>query len=129
MRRILVLDDDEAILITLEEALNTLNYQVKALKNANKLSHVICNFQPDLLLLDFMLTNANGGAICHQIKTNPEFSCLPVLIMSGYEDVEELSAKAGADGFIKKPFDLSELDDKIAHCMNSRKGNIFNELV
>ncbi len=128
MKRILVLDDDEAILITLEEALTTLNYQVKVIKESNKLSHIICDFQPHLLLLDFMLNNANGGAICHQIKTNPEFSCLPVLMMSGYDDVEELSAKAGADGFIKKPFDLSELDDKIANCLN-RKGNIFNELV
>jgi len=128
MKRILVLDDDETILYTLEDALNALNYEVRTLKEPHKLFSIICDFQPDVLLLDFMLSNSNGGAICHQIKTNPEFSCLPIIMMSGYDDVHELSEKAGTDAFIKKPFDLSELDDKISSCLSRRSGDIFKEL-
>ena len=127
MRKILVLEDDRAFLSTLEDALNALNYQVKAINTSKDLYGQICDFQPDLLLMDFTLDDDNGGEICQHIKNNPEFSCLSVIIMSGYEDVLELAEKAGTDDFIQKPFDIFELDNKIEKCLNKRKDDLFNQ--
>ena len=126
MERILVLDDDEAILDALNDALACLNYRVKTISDAKRLYDVIEEYKPDLLLLDFMLPSANGGAICHQIKSNHQIK-LPVIIMSGYNDVIDQSEKSGADDFIKKPFDLFELDEKISTCFNRRSNDALSE--
>ncbi|WP_207428066.1 PleD family two-component system response regulator [Pedobacter sp. SYSU D00535] len=121
MKKILVLDDDETILEALEDALTCLNYEVKTVKEVKSLFPLLEAYKPHLLLLDFMLSNSNGGAICHQIKTAPTFHNLPVIMMSGYNDVNELSQKSGCNEFIKKPFDLMELDKKIRACLESNE--------
>ena len=119
MKRILVIDDEIAILQALEEALIELGYAVKTLPDPKHLSREIEVFRPDLLLLDFMLNNSNGGAICHQLKSQPETANLPVIMMSGYNEVSEFAEKSGCDAFIKKPFDLSELNKRLHDCLNN----------
>ena len=68
-------------------------------------------FKPHLVLLDFMLPDINGTAVCSAIKSNPELEATKVLIVSGVvkqEDIDRLS-QSGADGFVKKPFDIEHL--------------------
>lgn len=117
MKRIMVIDDDAAIIAALSDALTEFGYSVKAALDSRNLRARIREFKPDLILLDFMLTDSNGGAICHQLKSDPQTSELPVIMMSGFNDVRYFAEKSGCDAFIKKPFDLFELDLKIASCL------------
>jgi len=121
MERILVLDDDDAILKALEEALAYLNYDVKTIADPKHLFELIETYRPDLLLLDFILSSSNGGAICHQLKSDEQHFHLPIIMMSGYNDVIEQAEKSGANDFIKKPFDLVELDEKISGCLRHKR--------
>jgi len=72
-------------------------------------------FRPDLILLDYMLPDVNGNVVCQTIRKNPEFENIKIIIVSGVikqEEIEQL-LKSGAEGFVKKPFTISELTEKI----------------
>ena len=73
-------------------------------------------FRPDLILLDYMLPDVNGNVVCQTIRKNPEFEHIKIIIVSGVvkqEDIEDL-LKSGAEDFIKKPFNISQLTEKIS---------------
>ena len=72
-------------------------------------------FHPDLIILDYMLPDVNGNIVCRTIKQNPDFAEIKIIIVSGVvneEEIEDLK-QAGAEEFIKKPFNIAQLIDKI----------------
>ena len=72
-------------------------------------------FRPDVILLDYMLPDVNGNIVCRTIKSNPDYESIKIIIVSGVanpEEVEELLG-AGAIDFIKKPFNIAELVERI----------------
>jgi DNA-binding response OmpR family regulator len=72
-------------------------------------------FRPDCILLDYMLPDVNGNVVCHTIRKNPEFENIKIIIVSGVIKQDEIDQllKSGAQDFIKKPFDISELLKRI----------------
>ena len=68
-------------------------------------------FRPDLILLDYMLPDINGNVVCQAIKSQSQFANTRVVIVSGVVNQDEVDAllAAGADEFIKKPFDIDHL--------------------
>ena len=76
-------------------------------------------FRPELILLDYMLPDVNGNVVCQTIRRNPEFENIKIIIVSGVikEDEIDKLLKSGAEDFIKKPFSIDELTDKIASAL------------
>jgi DNA-binding response OmpR family regulator len=72
-------------------------------------------FRPELILLDYMLPDVNGNIVCQAIRRNPEFENIKIIIVSGVVKQDEIAQllKSGAEDFIRKPFDVAELTDKI----------------
>ena len=73
-------------------------------------------FCPDLIILDYMLPDVNGNIVCRTIKSNPDFANTQIIIVSGVVDQSEIDdlLNAGAEDFMRKPFNITELVDKIA---------------
>jgi DNA-binding response OmpR family regulator len=113
MKKVLVLDNDEGVLDVMQEALNYEGFQVKIIEETDNIFPVIYAFDPDLIILDYILSGVNGGEICHQIKANPETTDIPVMIMSAYPRVIKSLGYYGCDDFIAKPFDLDDIVDRI----------------
>ena len=69
----------------------------------------------DLVLLDIMMQEMDGIETCRRIRQNPHWTALPVCMITASVDVEKVvtSFKAGANGYIVKPFDLDELLAKV----------------
>jgi PleD family two-component response regulator len=118
MKRILIIDDDHAVLEALEEVLQYSGYDVKTIAHTEDIFKVINLYQPDLILVDYILSGINGGEICDQIKTNPTTSYIPVIIISGHSKVLRSLGDYGSDVIMEKPFDLNELLDKVSFCIN-----------
>ena len=80
-------------------------------------------FRPDLILLDYMLPDVNGNIVCQTIRRNPEFASTKIIIVSGVvkEDEIEQLLKSGAEDFIRKPFSIDELTEKIATVLNMER--------
>lgn len=71
--------------------------------------------KPDLILLDIMMSEMSGYEVCQKTKKDPHRQDIPIILMTakaGEEDWER-GKRVGADGFIAKPYEFSELINKI----------------
>ncbi|OCX51804.1 histidine kinase [Mucilaginibacter sp. PPCGB 2223] len=115
-KKILVLDDDLAILDALGDVLEYGGYDVCKLSRGDEIFEQIEDYHPDLILLDVMLADRDGREICKQIKLdeNHEISNIPVIMISATHDLSKVLNQRGApDDFVAKPFDIDNLLNKI----------------
>jgi len=115
--KILVVEDDGNLVEILEEFFRQVGYNVKVLNVVNNIIEVVGDFQPDLVLLDYLLPVSNGGELCSQIKRNEITCMIPVIIFSAYPKVLLSLGDYGCDAFIAKPFDLDNLLFHIEKCL------------
>ena len=111
-RRVLVVDDDPNIVELFEDLLaGDERIELRTASNGYDAGMLTESFRPHLMVLDFMLPDINGNVVCQRLRSNPEMKDTRVLIVSGVVDRAEVQAllDAGAEAFVKKPFDLDEL--------------------
>lgn len=115
MQRILVVDDNEDILEVIKLILEDYDYDVVTLSDGSLLLDKITDSHPDLILLDVMLGRVDGRDLCKAIKTAPETKEIPVILISASHHVQERHTINGIapDDFLAKPFDISELLEKV----------------
>lgn len=115
-KRVLVVDDDEAIVEMFTELLGRDGrFEIKTATTGYTAGILTEQFRPDVILLDYKLPDINGNAVCRTIRANPAYEHIRIIVISGVADpdeVEELHA-AGADEFIRKPFDINEVITRI----------------
>ena len=113
-KRILILDDNEAILEVVTEALIYENFEVLDISWGYQLLDAVNDFRPALILMDYRLADTNGGDLCRALKNNPEYRHIPVIIFSAYFSPADTNQPRDCDGILYKPFDLEQLL-KIVH--------------
>jgi DNA-binding response OmpR family regulator len=106
--RIVIIEDDLAILEILAEVFQSAGYEVITYEDKNSIKGIIIN-RPDVVLLDNKLRDGFGYELCRDIKNNDLTKHIPVILTSGYDDLENLAKACGADGYVAKPFDLAAL--------------------
>lgn len=110
--RIMVADDDPAILDALKMMLEICDYEVETVANGAVIPN-LKNNHPQLLLLDIWMSGTDGREICKQMKSRAETRNIPVIMISASRDVEKSTKEAGANDFIAKPFEMNDLLNKI----------------
>lgn len=112
--KILVIDDHKFTLDVVTDILADEDcYDVYAYSALPRLDFVKI-LKPDVILLDCMLQHADGRHICDIMKRDPVLRTVPVIIFSAYLDAAKTVLAAGADAFLKKPFDIDDLLSMIA---------------
>jgi len=115
-KKILIVDDDPEIVELLVDVLSRDGrFEVKAASSGYDAGILTQQLHPDLILLDYMLPDVNGNIVCQTIRENPEFENVKIIIISGVikqDEIEQL-LKSGAEDFIRKPFDITELMNRI----------------
>ena len=122
-RKILVVDDDPEIVELIVDVLTRDGkFDVKTASSGYEAGIATQRFRPDLILLDYMLPDVNGNVVCQTIRRNPEFENIKIIIVSGVVKQDEIDQllKSGAEGFVKKPFNTTELIDKITAALKIR---------
>jgi DNA-binding response OmpR family regulator len=110
MKRILAVDDNDDILEVLRYILEDSGYVVDTLSDGHFLFDKIKEHTPDLILLDIMLGDMDGRALCRDVKAQQETHGIPVILVSASHDIAATLRQIGApDDFVAKPFDLDEL--------------------
>ena len=114
--KVLIVDDDAEIIELMVDVLNRDGrFEVRTAGSGYDAGLQTEQFRPDVILLDYMLPDVNGNIVCRTIKSNPDYESIKIIIVSGVanpEEVEELLG-AGAIDFIKKPFNIAELVERI----------------
>ena len=115
-RKVLIVDDDAEIVELIVEVLERDGrFEVKTASSGYEAGMSTQRFRPELILLDYMLPDVNGNVVCQTIRRNPEFENIKIIIVSGVVKEDEIAQllKSGAEDFIRKPFNITELTDKI----------------
>ena len=121
MKKILVVDDDDDVLETIQLILEIGGYDVEPLNNAELIFERLEDFKPDLILLDVVLGKIDGRVVCSQIKGNVETKSIPILMMSGLYDLKEINdMECAPDDFMSKPFKMDILLEKIEKLVNRK---------
>ena len=109
MAKILIVEDDSAILLGLRENLAYEGHTVVEVTRGDKALETLAGAKPDLLILDIMLPGISGFEICRRIRK--EDRRLPILMLTARSDEVDkvMGLDLGADDYLTKPFSLSEL--------------------
>ena len=116
-RKVLVVDDDAEIVELIVDILTRDGrFETRTASSGYEAGIATQRFRPELILLDYMLPDVNGNIVCQAIRSNPEFENIKIIIVSGVVKQDEIAQllKSGAEDFIRKPFDIAELTDKIS---------------
>ena len=116
-RKVLIVDDDAEIVELISDVLTRDgHYEIRTASSGYEAGMVTQQFHPDLILLDYMLPDVNGNVVCQTIRNNPEFENTRIIIVSGVIKQDEIDQllRSGAEDFIRKPFDIVELTDKVS---------------
>ncbi len=108
---ILVVDDDPAILATVEEILTSEGYTVATATNGAQALQAIEQTRPALVLLDMRMPVLDGWGFAQGLRTRGV--AVPVLVMTAAQDARRWAAEIAADGFLPKPFRLLDLLDAV----------------
>lgn len=115
--RVLVVDDDRAIVQLVTQALEKDGrFEVQSAETGFDAGLLTESFKPDLLVLDYMLPDIDGAAVCRRLRSRESSSGVKVLCISATTDaksVDELK-RAGADAFLQKPFVGGVLVQRVA---------------
>lgn len=114
-KHLLIVDDEEDMRFILNAGLRGLGYEISTAENGEQCLEKVAQKKPDLILLDIMLPALNGYQVCQELKKNPRFNDIPILLMSAKSEEEDKAKgkEAGASGYITKPFDMSDMAQEI----------------
>ena len=122
-RKVLIVDDDAEIVELLVDILSSDGrFETKTASSGYEAGIATQRFRPELILLDYMLPDVNGNVVCQTIRRNPEFENIKIIIVSGVVKQDEIDQllKSGAQDFVKKPFSVDELTDRITSVLQMK---------
>ena len=106
---ILIFDDDPEILLVCKIILQQHNYRVETRMSCNNIIQDINDTVPDAILMDLWIPEIGGENAINLMKNNKAIRHIPILLFSANPEIEEICKKCNANGFLKKPFDISAL--------------------
>lgn len=123
MAHILIVDDDELIAELASQALIDAGHACGWVTSSERAWSVISKRRPDVVLLDQSMPGMSGVTLLRKLRGSPHFYDLPVVMftaMSGAED-EAQAIYAGAQDFVRKPFDPRSLTSRVQRVLSKRR--------
>ena len=112
-KKIVICDDDKEILNAFSMALEDQYTIVITVADSLVLAEVLDSIDADILFLDIHMSPRNGDLVLRNLRSSSKHDKLPVIMISGHTDGRRISEECGADGFLAKPFDLTDLENYI----------------
>lgn len=121
MKRILIIEDEQDIVDIATMILEDEGYEVCSFTEYRDYQTKVNDSHADLVLLDLNLQGYHGKDICKYIKGNDHLKETSVVLMSANRDIQTVKEEAGADGYICKPFDLTDFIDTVKRYINGKE--------
>lgn len=120
--KIVLIDDEPDTIEMMQAFLELYEFEVIGVTTGTEGMQAIEKQQPDLLILDLMLPDADGYELCETLRSQPETATLPIVMVTArtsWAD-QRRGFQAGCDRYIKKPLDLNYLLDEIRAVLSER---------
>ena len=117
---ILIVDDSELVLAMARDALEAAGYTVQTATNGIEANRFIFSKNmPDLIIIDIMMPMLDGNKKARILKDNELTRDIPILLFSSKsgEEMRRLTAEAGADGYVLKPFSPTDIAGEVRRCL------------
>ncbi len=126
--RVLVVDDVATNRLLLRAKLSSAYYDVVVAENGRQALEMARSEQPDMVMLDVMMPDIDGFAVCAKLKSDEETAHIPVIMVTALDTPEERirGLEAGADDFLSKPFNDLALFARVRNLMRMKM--MFDEL-
>ncbi len=114
-KKILVVEDDPALLKLQSIVLFNGGYEVEATMSGNTAVQLVSEKNPDLVLLDVRLPGLNGFEVCKQIRENPDTKDIPIVFLSAKKSDKEIryGKEIGGNAYITKPYNSKNVMNTI----------------
>lgn len=114
-KRILIVDDEPNIVISLEFLMMREGHEVRVARDGEAGLAAVRTHRPDLVVLDVMMPKLDGFAVLEAIRSDPNLAATRVLMLTakGREAEQQKGLALGADAYMPKPFSTRELVDKV----------------
>ncbi|HEY5526073.1 MAG TPA: response regulator [Candidatus Anoxymicrobiaceae bacterium] len=111
-KTILIVDDNADIVTTYRVVLDRMGYSVVVARNGIECLDMIDEVKPDLVILDVLLPGLSGSEVCRSIKETAKTTAIPVIAITASVsgDTRKRMSEVGADDFLLKPIDVSDLN-------------------
>ena len=121
--KILVIDDEPNIVQTLQDRLEMNDYEVITAGNGKDGLELAIQERPDVILLDVIMPVMDGHEMLEALRKQPDGNSISVIMLTARSQTQDIARAnaCGIDDYIVKPFDLSELLEKIERVVESRK--------
>lgn len=120
--RILAVDDSPDNLFLLTTVLDGGHYDLVCVESGEEALHEVTRILPDLILLDIMMPGMNGYEVTQKIRQNDSLPYVPILLITAHGQTSLAEGlDAGADDFIRKPFDIEELQARIRSLLRMKR--------
>ena len=113
-KRVLVVDDEPNIVMSLEFLMRRAGFEVQVARNGKEAIEALQGAPPDLLLLDVMMPEFDGYEVCERVRARPEWNRTKIIMLTarGREVERERGLSLGADAYVTKPFSTRDLVEK-----------------
>lgn len=114
-KKILVVDDSETNLVLLEAILEDEGFGVNIAFSVKEATEILNVNKPDLILLDLLMPNESGFDLLRKLKSNKDYSDIPVIIVTAFANKENsaMAIDLGAIDIIEKPIDIPQFLEKV----------------
>jgi len=120
-RKVLVVDDDEDLVeLICDDLARDARFDIRSVNNGFGAGMLIKEFRPDLIVLDVMLPDINGKEVCRLVRSEKSMDTVRIVCISGMVETDKIQElrDAGANDFMKKPFDVEELIGRICQLLD-----------
>ena len=120
-KRILIADDEPNIVISLEFLMKREGFDVEVAVDGEAALKAVSEQAPDLILLDVMLPKRDGFEVCQQIRTNPAWQSIKIIMLTakGRDTQIAKGLALGADTYMTKPFSTKDLMTQIKQLLDA----------
>lgn len=115
MKKVLIVDDEQDIVESLQFVLEVAGFECHCAYNGEEGLNLAREILPDLIILDVMMPKINGFKICRLLKYDNKYKNIPILMVTARSQNEDklIGEETGVDEYITKPFDLDVIVEKV----------------
>jgi DNA-binding response OmpR family regulator len=121
-RLLLIADDDEDILQLLSFRLERAGFEIVQARNGAEALRLAIELRPALAVLDVMMPGLTGFEVTRELRANEKTRAMPIILLTAKAQPSDVSQgmAAGADDYVKKPFDARDLKDRVERLLRPR---------
>jgi DNA-binding response OmpR family regulator len=122
---VLVADDDDDILTLVSFRLQRAGCEVIQARNGDEALELALARAPDLAVLDVMMPGLDGYAVTRELRAGEATRTMPIILLTARAQAEDVARgiEAGADDYVKKPFDARDLRERVQYLLDAKSAS------